>query len=715
MAVTEVVSGGGRPLRLSFGSAMLLMFTAFSVIPLLCVLIYSYQQNERSALSNLELQIGRNMDEAVRASAALVDTVGQDIAIVAAAAGAHPDYFRSDSSNDLLWRALTAADQTDAVYTSFDDGYHRVVSRIDDDRRRHDPNIPQDANWHASYIDSFSAGAARARHRSFFSAWGIQTGKGYDFPTDMNVSLNAQYAEAKRTGAMAVAEPSINPDTDSPIMSLGFPILAEGRFIGVVSANMTLTNISAYLQTNRVSPNSVSVIYDRSGNVIASSDAGLMPARSGNTVEMGKVGSIQNAAMAEAMKRGNAPDAKPFIFTSSSGLQSVVATRSFPKSFQKDWNILTVSPIDDFVGGLRATNQQVASVIAVVIVLELLLVFLVSRRISHRVGDAVAEFEAIGRFNLGTHEPARSIVKEINNLSTSLEHMKASLRSFGRYVPTDLVRKLLASGQDAEIGGERRAMTVMFSDIAGFTSISEKLSPEQLVAELGDYFGLMREGLREHHGTLDKYMGDGIMSFFNAPEPIEDHEIHACLAALQSQELLTADRAKRAADGRPIFSARIGLAVGEVIVGNIGTPDRFSYTVIGDTVNLASRLEGICKFYGVAITASGEVREATKDAFEWRHLDRVAVVGRTSGTDIYELLCRKGELSPDMASARDAYEAALDDYLAGKFSKAATGFHRLEKDHPARIAERMMYRRANKLARHPPEEEWAGVYAHTKK
>jgi adenylate cyclase len=226
----------------------------------------------------------------------------------------------------------------------------------------------------------------------------------------------------------------------------------------------------------------------------------------------------------------------------------------------------------------------------------------------------------------------------------------------------------------------------------------------------------MREALHDYDGTIDKFMGDGILAFFNAPLTVEKHETSACHAALKAQERLAIDRVRRGAEGRPEFHTRIGLGVGEVIVGNIGTPDRFAYTVIGDAVNLASRLEGLNKFYGTSIIASGELVESVEDYFEWRRLDRVSVAGRTGGTDVFELMGHKDSVDPDLLAKRDAYEVALEAYFAGDFTSAAKRFSELSRLVSNDDATVVMARRARKLARRPPADiEWTGVYDHTKK
>jgi adenylate cyclase len=380
-----------------------------------------------------------------------------------------------------------------------------------------------------------------------------------------------------------------------------------------------------------------------------------------------------------------------------------------------DWIVAVLAPEAEFTGtAVRNAWWTLAAGLGALL-LASLVATIVSARIAVPLRLISEDLVRVASFDFHEAPPPGSFVREVAVVGQTVAHMKSSLRAFGRYVPDVVVRDLLASGREAELGGERRRLTIHFSDIAGFTSIAERLPPERMVDELGDYFSLMREVLRSRHGTLDKYMGDGILAFFNAPLDVANHEVQACLAAIEAQEKLAEDRKARAAVGRPAFHARIGLGVGEVIVGNIGTRERFAYTVIGDAVNLASRLEGLNKFYGTAILTTAELMAATGDAFEWRRLDRVAVVGRTAGTDVVELLGRAGDLSESRRAGRDTYEAALDDYLAGRFAAAAAGFQAAGRMMPDDAAAPIMARRAAKLAQRAPESEWTGVYVHARK
>jgi adenylate cyclase len=234
------------------------------------------------------------------------------------------------------------------------------------------------------------------------------------------------------------------------------------------------------------------------------------------------------------------------------------------------------------------------------------------------------------------------------------------------------------------------------------------MQPTDLVKAMGRYFELMTGTITRHGGTVDKFMGDGIMAFFNAPEELPDHEHQACLAALEAQRLL-AEMAKNTPPGQPIFRARIGLGVGEVLVGNIGTPERFAYTILGDEANLASRLEGLNKLYGTWIMASQALMERAGDGFEWRLLDRVAVKGRHQGTLVCELIGPKGAAPTQILEARAVYESALDAYFAGGFEQAAALFAGASSLRPDDLAATSMRARCQALAANPPAE-WDGIY-----
>src|SRR5258708_8029327 len=199
----------------------------------------------------------------------LIESTESPLRFLADVAAADPGYFRTEQSNDLLYRALTSAAHIDAVYVSFEDGYKRVVTRIDEDRRHADPRIPAAANWHASYIDAITFAFSRVRHRKFFDIWPHQVGE-YNVATDVDIRSLPGYQAAKVTRTLAVTDPSINPDTGYPILSLRVPIFHGVDFIGCASANITMDVLSNFLDKHRTSARSTTLIADRSnGKIVA--------------------------------------------------------------------------------------------------------------------------------------------------------------------------------------------------------------------------------------------------------------------------------------------------------------------------------------------------------------------------------------------------------------------------------------------------------------
>ncbi|MFI5332146.1 MAG: CHASE2 domain-containing protein, partial [Desulfobaccales bacterium] len=242
---------------------------------------------------------------------------------------------------------------------------------------------------------------------------------------------------------------------------------------------------------------------------------------------------------------------------------------------------------------------------------------------------------------------------------------------FGQYMSETVISHLLAHPEKLKLGGERRRVTLFFSDLAGFTTISERLDAETVVALLNDYLSAMTEIILEEEGTVDKFEGDAIMALWGAPLDQEDQAVRACRAALRQRAAL-ADLNRRFAGLKlPPLSMRIGLNTGEAIVGNLGSAKRFDYTVIGDTVNLASRLEGLNKFYGTIIMASEATMAACGAGVEFRELDLVAVKGKETPVRVFEVMALKGELSPAAASRRQAFAQGLDLYRRGNFHGAA--------------------------------------------
>jgi adenylate cyclase len=282
---------------------------------------------------------------------------------------------------------------------------------------------------------------------------------------------------------------------------------------------------------------------------------------------------------------------------------------------------------------------------------------------------------------------------------------------FSQYLNPHVVNELIAHPEKMRLGGERRELTVLFSDIAGFTTFSEKLPPEELVLVLNEYLSAMTEIVFNNDGTLDKYEGDAVMAFWGAPIELDNNALHACTAAVEMQEKLVHIREKWSAEGKPNVHVRIGLNTGEMVVGNMGGTGKFDYTVIGDSVNLGSRLEGANKQYGTYIMASERTQELVKEYFVFRELDLLVVKGKTKPIKVFELIGRKNDsVPPRKISAIERYTIGLELYRQKKFSEAIEKFNEALSIEPDDQPSRLYVERSQLYQTNPPPEEWNGVF-----
>ncbi len=379
------------------------------------------------------------------------------------------------------------------------------------------------------------------------------------------------------------------------------------------------------------------------------------------------------------------------------------------------WVSALVVPEKELVGFLDRYATVALLGIAALLLGAIALAQVLARRVSRPLRVIAEDLRKVAEFELTESRAPATRIQEVAVVGDSVDRMKAGLRSFSKYVPTDLVRDLVRAGQDARLDGSMRPLTLFFSDVKGFTSVSEGMDPQVLVDALGEYLDVVVKAISAEQGTIDKFMGDGVLAFFNAPRADADHAAHGCRAALRVQKALSDARIRWLETGRPSFETRIGLHTDDVIVGNIGTPDRFSYTVLGDGVNLAARLESVNKAYGTWILASEATKTQAGDGFVWRRVDRTAVAGRAEGVDIFELLGYEGDVDAATLEARDRYEQAFSLYLDRRFTDAAEVLEELARRQPSDPATRVLADRAQAYAETPPPSDWVGVYVQTKK
>jgi adenylate cyclase len=395
-----------------------------------------------------------------------------------------------------------------------------------------------------------------------------------------------------------------------------------------------------------------------------------------------------------------------------------------------DWYVLVTERRDVFYAAVRDITYYSAIILVASAAVAVILLWLFSDRLTRPLGRVADGMERIiqendlssrveveysdetGRlahtFNIMVEELDRaySQIKRYAYDAVLAQKREHKIRNiFQKYVPQDLIDRFFKNPEEMLVG-DNRELVVLFSDIRGFTTISEGMRPDDLVSSLNRYFSTQVDIIMEHGGIIDKYIGDAIMAFFGAPVSHEDDAYQAVSAGIEMAKAVERFNEEQRKIGKPEFRIGVGLAYGEVTVGNIGTDRKMDYTVIGDIVNLASRMEGLTKMYHQQLLISDRLYEAVKDRILTRPVDRVAVKGKTQGVPIYTAV---DTLEPEAEEAWKYHAASMKAYYNREFEKAARGFRAVLQRLPGDYLAEVFLERATTYQTTPPPADWDGV------
>ena len=400
------------------------------------------------------------------------------------------------------------------------------------------------------------------------------------------------------------------------------------------------------------------------------------------------------------------------------------------------WSIFVSEERNSFYSATNQIIYQLAIVLGVAIVIAIVLLMLFAnyltlplRNVVSTMTDVIETSDMSKRVEVlyadETGKLGHTFNIMISELQNAYDHIKGyALRAavaqsheqkirniFQKYVPKDIIEQFFANPESMLIG-ENRVLAVLFSDIRAFTTISESLRPDEMVESLNQYFTLMVDAVMNRRGVVDKYIGDAIMAFFGAPVRRENDAEQSVRAALDMLDALVDFNVWQRQRERPEFRIGIGINYGAVTVGNIGSEKKMDYTVIGDMVNLASRLEGLTKQYKQPLLVSESVQRKMGDSLPYRLVDKVVVKGRTSGVEVFTV---KGELTPVEEEAWQLHATAMAAYFTRAFDDAANAFQRVIQLIPGDRPAEIMLARCQRLMTMPPDEEWTGVVEMTEK
>jgi adenylate cyclase len=472
---------------------------------------------------------------------------------------------------------------------------------------------------------------------------------------------------------------------------------STGEPFGVIGADMTLRLISETLERNKIGEHGESAIIDDRGAIVA------RPISAHDDPEL----------FFNSHEHFKKVGEKSFVFDWKKEKYLAVFF-DFSPFLGKQWSVSTIVPINELLQQVKKNYQYMIIYSFGIVAFSSVIVILFAKRLSKPIVRLADEANKITELQLDQDIQFSSHIREIHYLVNSLGAVKKAMRSFGRYVPKEIVRELLAQGHEISLSGVRKEVTVFFSSIHGFIDMIESLPVEKLMQQLEEYFSPLSKSILENQGTIDKYIGDSLMAFWGAPIAVPEHSFFACKTALLCQMRLSELNAQWEKENKPILFSSIGIHTGEVVVGTIGTSERMNYTVVGDSVNLASRIDRVGHLYRAKILISDSVvKKIAKYPFLMRPVDVITVVGKQQKIKIYELIALLNDpllaSSKEMVSFCDKFQTAFDLYLTQKWSEALSLFKELKVLFPADFLTQMYIARCEEYIKNPPGKNWEGV------
>jgi len=683
-------------------SVTLLTLMALIVFPLATALLWLGwravdQLETRSVgqrMASLETAVEGFLASGLRVVAAVGTTLAESPGF-APGAGPGADEERLRQFVPLLGRYPAMA----AVFVGYEDGHFLYAGRPE--TFSVDQRLEFDAPDGPSIILRMVSGEGASRRET----WWFEMPDGSKSPPrsrplGYDPRTRPWYIDALRTKAPVLTEPYPFAQANVIGVSAGVP-LRQG---GVIGFDFTLSTLSSLIGDYRITPNSIIMLASDTGTVFMESEACKLE-HSQCLPGEDAVRAAMRRAVAQFGKSGQRIERDLEL----GGRDYRLLVHNMAPNLGRRYQIAAAVPIVELSADSQTLLERAALAAAVAVGLAaggaLLAALLLSRSLARIVGKT----ERIRNLDFSDRVPVVSRITEIARLSASIERMREGLEVFGRYVSKNLVHQIMRSPETAGVGGTRREITVMFTDIEGFSLLSETMEPELLTDRLSRYFDALGGAISANRGMIDKYIGDSIMAFWNAPEPDPDHIANACRAALQAAAAGNQLSEKWRSRGRPGFRTRFGLHTGPAVVGNVGARERINYTLVGAVANQASRLEGLNKVYGTEILASGEVAGATADRFVWRPIDRIVAAGTTERHEIHEPL---GEIdsAPQHAERLAQWEAGRAAYGEGRFEAALACFRATLSLKPGDGPSRVFIERCTAFLRDGSPKDWNGTW-----
>jgi adenylate cyclase len=500
-------------------------------------------------------------------------------------------------------------------------------------------------------------------------------------PADYDPRKRPWYIDAFKSEGTLLTGPYIFFATGLPGYTLRIP-LKEGRR-GVVAGDILLGRFEAILGRQRLGASGSAFLFNDAGRIVAHPQMNdLMKAFQGPSGELPTIDAINLPDLSTAIQASKQNGQAHQFFYDRSGRTYVAAFHKLDTAGTANIRLGVIAALDEFYSDIISERRKLFLTALAFVAAMLPLAFWLGSLLAHSLRSLAKQTDEIQRFQMVDRPRLHSAIKEIDELGRSVFTMRTVIRNFSSFIPKQIVRQLIESGASLKLGGTRREVTVLFTDVADFTAKTEKADPSQVMIYTSRYFATLSETIMSHQGTIDKFIGDAVMAFWNAPADDPDHAVNACAAVLACLRKNDELNDVFETEGWPAYNTRFGLHAGDAVVGNIGSSDRMNYTALGATINLASRLEGSNKSYGTRVLVSSAIKARAESKFVFRSVDRITPKGFAQPVLIFELRCERAGVSKSELAFCRQWDEVFALIEQGEHGKAMKGIATFIADHP---------------------------------
>ena len=549
---------------------------------------------------------------------------------------------RSESGRaiPLFKAALQELPQMDSVYAGFENGAWLQVRRIDglNDEQRGRLRATPGSTIAINLVRPTLEGDLPMR-RIFEDQQGNELGQldlwryGYD------ARKRSWYRETMKADRPLVSQPYLAFSIGAPVITVSAPL--RGKVPGVLAADLKLDTFSDFVQSQRPGEHGIVVIFDSSGSLLAHPDFSQLVIDAlthPSQPQLPTIKEINSGVVAAVLQRSQGRDRYDGSIRDGEGQNFLFRVAKFTLDEEYNVTIMLLAAQEDFARGVRRLQFTGLILAAIASAAFIPVVWMFGSGMARSLNAITADAVKLQKLAEPTPKPVKSRIKEVYELGSAIDLAQRAIWSFAHFVPKELVRRVIDNSISTELGGIRKEITLVFTDVRDFTTIAESIDPDVLMHQTSRYFSVLTEAFLAEGGTIDKFIGDAVMVFWNAPNAQPDHVERACRAALAARVSCDALNSQFEKEGLKPFFTRFGIHVGEAVVGNLGSSERMNYTALGNTVNLAARLEGLNKQFGTAILVSEAVYVRAQRCFQFRAFESVVAKGMTKETRVFELV-----------------------------------------------------------------------------